>query len=69
MPKWMRLPSTSSDPLSHRVGSAFENGYGDEGPLAKAIVVGGCVFLPLAFTLAVFGGVAWGVWCLIGLIF
>ncbi|AXH66910.1 hypothetical protein SEA_STARPLATINUM_200 [Streptomyces phage StarPlatinum] len=63
MPKWMRLPGTDKEAsLSDRVGSAFENGYGDEGPLAKGIVIGGCVFLPLIVTLGIFGGAAYGLW-------
>lgn len=41
MPKWTRLPSTRNAPLRDRMASVFENGYGDEGPVAK----GCCVFL------------------------
>ncbi|AYB70991.1 hypothetical protein SEA_YABOI_193 [Streptomyces phage Yaboi] len=63
MPNWMRLPNTRKDvSLGYRMGSAFENGYGDEGPLARGLVVGGCVFLPLLIVIALFGGAAYGLW-------
>ncbi|AXH69682.1 hypothetical protein HWB79_gp129 [Streptomyces phage LukeCage] len=63
MPKWMRLPGTDKhNSLGYRVGSAFENGYGDEGPLAKGIVVGGCVFLPLLIAAGALGGAGYGLW-------
>lgn len=35
MPKWARLNSTRDASLGERMGSVFENGYGDEGPMAK----------------------------------
>ena len=41
MPNWAKLPSTRNAPLRDRMASVFENGYGDEGPVAK----GCCVFL------------------------
>jgi hypothetical protein len=41
MLNWAKLPSTRNAPLSDRMASVFENGYGDEGPVAK----GCCVFL------------------------
>lgn len=56
MPKWMRLKTTSDAPLLDRMGSAVENGYGDEGPLARILGVGGCfglVFLAFIFTIGI----------------
>jgi hypothetical protein len=41
MPNWAKLNSTRNAPLRDRMASVFENGYGDEGPMAK----GCCVFL------------------------
>ncbi|AIW02647.1 hypothetical protein AXJ18_gp127 [Streptomyces phage Jay2Jay] len=54
MPKWMRLESTRDAPFSDRFWSAFENGYGDEGPLAKASLIG-CMFGCLGVCLAIIG--------------
>lgn len=69
MPKWTRLQKTRDADLVDRVASAFENGYGDEGPLAKGIVNVGCLFIfPLA-VIAVFSGLIWGVWVAFGWIF
>lgn len=68
MPNWARLPSTRKDvSLGYRMGSAFENGYGDEGPLAKILAQGGCFALIIASFLgmaALVGGVGWGLWSL-----
>jgi hypothetical protein len=41
MPNWARLKTTRNAPLGDRMASVFENGYGDEGPMAK----GCCLFL------------------------
>lgn len=56
MPKWMRLKTTRDAPLLDRMGSALENGYSDEGPLARILGVGGCfglVFLAFIFTIGI----------------
>lgn len=73
MPVWMRLPSTSkTKSLGDRMGSAFENGYGDEGPLAKFLAIGGCLgligFVAL-FLLGLVGLAGWGIWSLVVWIF
>lgn len=69
MPNWARLPSTRKDvSLGYRMGSAFENGYGDEGPLAKFLAYGGCfgVLLFIAFVMgAIVAGAGYGLWCLV----
>lgn len=68
MPNWARLPSTRKDvSLGYRMGSAFENGYGDEGPLAKFLAIGGCLGLILfvaLFLLSLLGLAGWGIWSL-----
>lgn len=49
MPKWARLKTTRDASLGDRMGSVFENGYGDEGPVAKGccmILFVGVVFVP-----------------------
>lgn len=73
MPNWARLPSTRKDvSLGYRMGSAFENGSGDEGPLAKFLAIGGCfglIIFSFLGLLALVGGVGWGVWSLLVWIF
>lgn len=55
MPKWARLKTTSNSDLRDRMASVVENGYGDEGPLAK-----GCCLSVLLFPLIVTaGGIIW----------
>lgn len=73
MPNWARLPGTCKDvSLGYRMGSAFENGYGDEGPLAKFLAVGGCfglIIFAFLLLLAIVGGAGWGIWYLGTLVF
>ncbi len=68
MPVWMRLPKTSkTSNLAERMGSALENGYGDEGPLAQILAVGGCytaILLVLLILVGILGGAVWGIWLL-----
>lgn len=69
MPNWARLPGTRKDvSLGYRMGSALENGYNDEGPLAKFLAIGGC-FGVLAFIALVLGaigaGITYGIWSLV----
>lgn len=60
MPNWARLPSTRKDqPLRDRMASALENGYGDEGPLAKVLAIGGCFGCLGAITLGPIIVVGW----------
>ncbi|QAX95878.1 hypothetical protein SEA_WATERMOORE_181 [Streptomyces phage Watermoore] len=54
------------------MGSAFENGYGDEGPLAKFLAIGGCfgvIIFAFLLVLAILGGAGWGLWYLGTLVF
>lgn len=64
MPKWARLKTTSDAPLGQRMGSLFENGYGDEGPMAK----GCCAVLFVTFVFGPFliaaSLIAWFLWAL-----
>jgi len=48
MPKFMRRSTTRNAPLSDRMASVFENGYGDEGPVAKGCCLA-LMLLPLLF--------------------
>lgn len=55
MPKWARLSTTSDASLNDRMASVFEDGRGDEGPMAK-----GCCFVLLIFPLLfVVGSIVW----------
>jgi hypothetical protein len=62
MPKWARGKNTMDAPLLYRMGSAFENGFGNEGPLAIFLTRGCClifVLFPLIFVGAVVGVLFW----------
>lgn len=73
MPTWARLPKTSkTKSLGDRMSSALENGYGDEGPLAKFLGIGGCLSFVLVIfvgVLGIFGAAGYGIWLLVGLVF
>jgi hypothetical protein len=62
MPEWARMNSTRNAPLSDRMASAFENGYGDEGPLAKGLVYGCCLIPAILIVPAFIGGICWFLW-------
>jgi hypothetical protein len=57
--KLPRLETTSNAALSDRMSSVFENGYGDEGPVAK----GCCLLLAIGVVLVILSPViAIGIW-------
>jgi len=68
MPNWAKLNSTRNAPLRDRMGSAFENGYGDEGPLAKGLVYGCCLIPAITIVPAFFVGLGFLLWWLGSLI-
>ena len=59
MPRWARLKTTSDADLRDRMINVVENGYGDEGPLAK----GCCLFIMMipigVIALLIMGGLLW----------
>lgn len=58
MPKWARLKTTRDASLVERMGSVFENGYGDEGPVAKgccAVLFVGIVLGPFLLIAGLIG--------------
>jgi hypothetical protein len=63
MPKWMRKKSTMDANLLYRMGSAFENGFGHEGPLATFLARGCCLIFAL-FPLIFLAGIGLLIWWL-----
>jgi hypothetical protein len=63
MPNWARLPGTRKDvSLGYRMTSVLEDGYGDAGPLATVLAVGGCfgaILIASAIIIGVPVGILW----------